>query len=146
VFNAVYPYVLVFATGLLGIWKAVPVGFAFGLGLLWTWFLTAAGSSVAAVVIHLSGTRIREYLERRRKKPFKQKASSRARKLMDRYGTPGLGFFGSLLMGPNLTMLLGLAIVSSPRKLLGWTLVGIVVWTFALSLTASLGIDLFQKL
>jgi membrane protein DedA with SNARE-associated domain len=145
VFNTVYPFVLVYLTGLLGIWKAVPVGFLFGLHPLGTWLFTVLGATTAVFILYFFGTRIRTFLERKRKKPFKKSAQHRAVRLMDKYGTAGLGFFGVLLMGPNLTLLIGIALVSSPRKLLVWTLAGILVWTLGLTLTAHLGIDIIQQ-
>jgi membrane protein DedA with SNARE-associated domain len=134
--------ILVFLTGLLGIWKAVPVGFAFGLPPYWIWFLTTSGASVAAIIIYYFGSKIRQYIERKRKKPFKEGAQRRIYKLLDKYGTPGLGFLGTLLMGPNMTMLFGITLVPSPLKLLIWTLAGISFWTLVLVLAAHYSVDL----
>jgi len=64
----------------------------------------------------------RENIKNRRKE-------ARASKLLEKYGVFGLGFIGTLLMGPQMTIVLGLLIVKSHKKLLYWTLVGIIVWS-----------------
>ncbi len=136
----------IFLMGLLGIWKAVPVGFALGAGPVLTWLMTSLGAMVAAVVLYFFGDRIRRYLSRKEKKPRAEKRNARAERLLERYGTAGLGLLGCLVMGPNMTMLIGLVIVRSPRKLLTWTIAGILVWTLALTLLAAVSIDLFLQI
>jgi membrane protein DedA with SNARE-associated domain len=138
--------VAIFLMGLLGIWKAVPVGFALGAAPAVTWLMTSLGAVVSAVILFFFGDRIRRYLSKRRKKPRNTKKSERAERLMERYGTAGLGLLGCLLMGPNMTMLVGLVIVRSPRKLLYWTIAGILIWTLALTILAVLSIDLFLRI
>lgn len=144
--NLYYPYFLVFLTGLLGIWKAVPVGFVFGLHPFSVWLFTVLGASLAALVIYFFGNKIRSYIDKRRKPARSQKKQLKVKRLFDKYGPAGLGFLGCLLLGPNMTLLLGLVIVKEPRKLLVWTLAGIFTWTLALCLVAVLSLDLFNQL
>ena len=139
-------YILIFLTGMLGIWKAVPVGVALGADPLGIWLMTTLGAILAVIILYFFGNRIREYLAKRRKPRTDSKKSLRAARLFDRYGTAGLGFLGCLLIGPNMTMLIGLVIVKSPSRLLYWTMAGVVIWSFALTLLAMLSIDLFNRL
>jgi membrane protein DedA with SNARE-associated domain len=139
--------ILIYLTGMLGIWKAVPVGFAVGTEPILTWLMTSLGAITSAIVLYFFGSKIKGYLDARRKKKERiRKKESRALRLFDRYGTAGLGFLGCLLMGPNMTMLIGLVIVKKPRKLLQWTIAGIVIWTLALVILGMVSIDLFTRL
>jgi hypothetical protein len=49
-------------------------------------------------------------------------------------------------MGPQMTIVLGLIIVKSQKRLLYWTLSGIFVWSFILTYLGVGGIDLAQKI
>ncbi len=137
-----YQFLIVFATGLLGIWKAVPVGFALGLDPVWIYLFTVLGAIVAALIIFFFGDAVRKFLQKRKKS---EKKETRARHLFNKYGTAGLGFLGCVIMGPNMTLVIGLILVRSPRKLLWFTIAGIVFWSLVLTVTASLGLNLFGK-
>lgn len=139
-------YILIFLTGMLGIWKAVPVGVAFGADPFGIWLMTTLGATAAVIILYFFGNRIRDYLTRKRRGRQKSRKNRRAAHLFEKYGTPGLGLLGCLLMGPNMTMLIGLVIVKSPIKLLYWTICGIVVWSLAITLLAMLSVDLFHLL
>ena len=139
-------YILIFLTGMLGIWKAVPVGVAVGADPLGIWLMTTLGATAAVITLYFFGNRIRAYLERKRQGRSKGRKDKRAAQLFEKYGTPGLGLLGCLLMGPNMTMLIGLVIVKSPIKLLYWTIGGIVIWSLALTMLAILSVDLFYRL
>lgn len=144
--NFYYYSLLVFLTGMLGIWKAVPVGVALGLDPVMTWLMTSAGAVLAATVLYFLGERIRTFLEKKRKKSPGKKQNERAARLLEKYGIPGLGFLGCLLMGPNMTILVGLVLVRSNIRLLYWTIAGILVWSLALTSLAVISIDLFTRL
>lgn len=141
-----YHSLLVFLTGMLGIWKAVPVGFALGEQPFLVWLFTSLGAASAAVILYFFGNWIRTLLSRWKKHTTRKKRDHRAARLLEKYGTAGLGLLGCLLIGPNMTMLLGLVLVKSPEKLLFWTIAGILLWTFALTILAVFSIDLFNQL
>jgi len=138
-----YSYIAIYLAGLFGIWKAVPVGFVTGANPAMIWLMTTLGATSAVIILYFFGNRIREYLSRKLKINKKQ---TRAGRLLDKYGAAGLGFFGCLLMGPNLTILTGLVIVNSPKKLLFWTVAGIVIWSLVLTLLGVFSIDLFMEI
>ncbi|MCB2222478.1 MAG: small multi-drug export protein [Bacteroidetes bacterium] len=138
-----YSYAIVFATGLLGIWKAVPVGFALGLNPLWIYALTTLGATVAVLILYFFGEQLRRIIYRGKdKNPSKKE--SRVRRLLEKYGTAGLGFFGTFLIGPNATILIGLIVVPSRKLLLLWTIAGIIFWTMALTFLAFSGIEVYK--
>lgn len=140
-----YAYLITYITGILGIWKAVPVGLAFQLNPVMIWLMTTLGAVTGVLVLFFFGNRIRRMTSKRRKKMKSPKKEARANRLFEKYGTAGLGFLGCLLMGPNMTIIIGLVIVKSQKQLLYWTLVGIVAWTLVLTLTGVFSIELFNK-
>jgi membrane protein DedA with SNARE-associated domain len=144
--NIVYPLIIVFLTGMLGIWKAVPVGLAFNLHPVFIWLLTSAGASCAVFILYFFGKQIRAYILRKRGHLKHRRKEVRATKLLEKYGVFGLGFFGTLLMGPIMTIAIGLVIVKSHKKLLYSTLAGIFTWSLVLTYLGLGGIDLARKL
>jgi hypothetical protein len=66
--------------------------------------------------------------------------------LFEKYGIPGMGILGTLLLGPNMTMAMGMIIVKKEKALLLWTGLGIIVWTVVLTLIGTYSVELFQEL
>lgn len=141
-----YTYLIIFLTGMLGIWKAVPIGFAFGSNPFAVWLLTVLGAIGAVLVIYFFGNKIRNFINKKKKAPRQEKRQARARQLFEKYGEAGLGLIGTLIMGPNMTLLVGLIIVPRPRKLLYFTILGILLWTFVLTVIAVISIDFFHRI
>lgn len=139
-------YILIFLMGMLGIWKAIPLGLLLKAHPVFIFLFTALGASAAVLILFFFGNKIREYILRKRARKDKKSKENRAAKLFEKYGAAGLGFLGCLLMGPNMTIILGMLVVKSQKKLLIWTLAGVVVWSLILTVIAVVSIDLFNKL
>lgn len=137
---------IIFLTGLLGVWKAIPVGLALQCNALTIMIMTAAGALVAIVIIYLLGSKIKEWILKRLKKGKSEKKKGRLTALLDKYGVPGMGILGTLLLGPNMTMAMGMIIVKKEKSLLLWTAAGIIIWTVVLTLVGTYSVELFEKL
>jgi membrane protein DedA with SNARE-associated domain len=136
---------IIFLIAILGIWKSIPLGFILNIDPLWTGIMTVLGALGGIVVLFfLGGTTKRFVLKRLERKGFRRK-EQKMNRLMERYGIIGLGIFGTLVMGPNATMAIGLVIVRSNAKLLLWTSVGVLLWTAVLTLIGTLGLGLFHQ-
>lgn len=135
--------VLVFLIGILGIWKSIPVGLVMRLDPLWICVATILGATVGILIIYMLGTRVRTYLGKWMKESSLAKKESRLIRLFNKYGIHGLGVLGTLFMGPNMTMAIGLTIAYKPWVLFLWTLVGTIIWSIALTYVGFLGISLF---
>jgi len=144
--ETVYKEILVFLTGILGIWKAIPVGLLLKVNPLLIFLLTSLGAITGALILFFFGNRIRNVILRKKNRKGLLTREKRAGRLLESYGTPGLGFLGCLVMGPNLTILIGLALVKSPLKFLYWTLAGILVWSLVITIIAVYSIELFHKI
>lgn len=134
---------IVFSIGILGIWKSIPVGLVMGMNPLWICLMTIMGATLGIFIIYLLGTNIKKYLKKWMKESSIERKENRLIFLFNKYGIHGLGLIGTLIIGPNMTMALGIALVKKPRILFLWTFVGIVVWTFTLTYLGSFGISIF---
>jgi len=139
-------YLLIFLMGMLGIWKAIPLGLVLKANPFFIFLMTSLGASAAVLILFFFGNKIRDYILRKRAKKDKNNKENRAAKLFEKYGAAGLGFLGCLLMGPNMTIILGMVVVKSQKKLLYWTLAGVIIWSMLLTLIAVISIDLFNKI
>ncbi|MBN2174629.1 MAG: small multi-drug export protein [Bacteroidales bacterium] len=144
--QSAYNSLIVFLTGILGIWKAIPVGLLLKLNPPMIFFMTASGAIVGVSLLYFFGNRIRIYISNRRTKKGKTGKERKAAHLLEKYGVPGLGFFGCLIMGPNMTIILGLILVKSRKQLYWWTVAGIIAWSLVLTIIASLSLEVFIKL
>ena len=133
--------ITVFLVGITGMWKAIPLGFLLKVPPAYIFLMTAFGSVVGVLVLFFFGNKIRNYIINRQLKKGNSKKEKRALKLFDKYGPIGLGFFGSLLLGPPMTMILGLALVQKQKYFLYWTMAGTVVWSFVLTILGVFGIE-----
>lgn len=126
--------------GVLGIWKSVPVGFILNMHPILVCTMTILGASLGVLLIYLIGSKLkRRILSLSGKSNKKQQ---KINKIFDRYGVPGLGMLATLVVGPALTMALGLTIVKNGKNLLLWTNIGIVVWSVLLTLIGQVGVNI----
>ena len=110
------------------IYAAIPGGFAFGLSPVIIFFATVAGGIAGVFVATFLGDRIRSWAQRF-KKPKKEKPvkDTLAHRLWTKYGTFGLGFFGTLTVGAPISIAAGTGLNANLRKLLTWCCIGVVV-------------------
>ncbi|MEZ5083510.1 MAG: hypothetical protein R2750_08680 [Bacteroidales bacterium] len=50
-----YAYLITYITGILGIWKAVPVGLVFQLNPVMTWLMITFGAATGVVILYFLG-------------------------------------------------------------------------------------------
>jgi len=137
---------IIFLTGLLGVWKAIPVGLALGCNAFTIIIMTGAGALVAIVIIYLLGRKVKKWILNRINKGKSVSKKGKLNRLFEKYGVPGMGIIGTLLLGPNMTMAMGMIIVKKERSLLVWTAAGIIIWTVVLTLIGTYSVELFQEL
>lgn len=137
---------VVFLMGALGIWKAVPVGFIVGMNPILIYLTTLTGASAGIITIYLLGSRIKKFIMTRLDRKGMKKKKGQVDKMVQKYGTAGLGLLGPLLIGPNATMALGIVVIQRIKKLLAYTIIGTAVWSAALTLLGVISIELFSIL
>jgi len=144
--KVIYQCILIFMMGTLGMWKAIPFGYVLKAHPTAIFVMASTGGMLGIVILYFFGNKLKKYIFRNKVSASRQKKSNRAIQLLKKYGVGGLGFFGSILIGPPLTILLGVAIVNSPKKLLYWVLASSVFWCFILTITGYYSIELFHEI
>lgn len=141
-----FDIIMVFLVGITGMWKGLSAGFLLQLSPIYIFLLTALSSTIGVLIIFFFGTKIRNYIINRRSKKGKSNKEKKALKLFNKYGHMGLGFFGALAIGPPMTIILGLTVVKQQKTFLFWTIVGIVFWSFVLTIIGTISIETITRL
>jgi Ca2+/H+ antiporter, TMEM165/GDT1 family len=163
----VWEYVTVFvlaATPLVELLVVVPLGIGYGLHPVSVALVTFAGNSIPVLLIIAAYTRIAQWRQRRadavaaaaepgepaphdagaeERHPdtsLAARRSSRARRLWQRYGLPGLCMLAPLVTGVHLAAIAALAMGSPRRSVVTWLLFSIGVWTAAVTVATVAGI------
>jgi hypothetical protein len=136
----------IYLAGITGLYKGVPVGIALKAHPTLIAGLTALGSITSVLIINYSGTSFRKWLFGKIGKDNLEKKKGRFTNLMDRYGVIGLGLIASGTIGPIATILLGLITLKETSKLMVYLIIGIVLWSIALTAIAVLGIDAIKAI
>ena len=126
----------------LGIWKSIPVGFILNMHPIIVCAMTILGASLGVFIIYKLGSRLKQRILISIQKNAVQKKQQKIHKIFNRYGVPGLGMLATLIVGPALTMILGLTLVKNEKVLLLWTNIGIVVWSVLLTLIGQVGVNI----
>ncbi len=128
--------------GVIGIWKSIPVGFILDMHPILVCTMTILGASLGVLTIYLIGSKVKQRIFLSLQGKTTNKKQQKINKIFNRYGVPGLGMLATLLVGPALTMVLGLTIVKNGKTLLLWTNIGIVVWSVLLTLIGQVGVNI----
>jgi membrane protein YqaA with SNARE-associated domain len=130
----------IYLAGITGIWKGVPVGFAMEAHPLMTALFTALGSITVVLVLLTAGEPLKQRILSRYSSVKLEKKKNRMMRIMDRYGVAGVGLIATGLIGPILSTLLGLVLISKTRKLMFYLIAGVLLWSSLLTLLVSLGL------
>jgi membrane protein DedA with SNARE-associated domain len=133
------------ATPWIEVLLVVPAGVLGGLPLVPTVVLATVGNVATLVPVVLAGGRLRDrFLRKRGDDPEAPSArGGRARRLLDRYGVPGLAALGPLVTGAHLAAAVAMAAGAQRRRALLWFPAGIAVWAIVAGVLAVLGVDTF---
>ena len=128
--------------GVVGIWKSIPVGFILNMHPILVCAMTILGASLGVLTIFFIGSKLKERILHSLKGKSSNRKQQKINKIFNRYGVPGLGMLATLVVGPALTMVLGMTIVKNGKSLLLWTNIGIVVWSVLLTLIGQVGVNI----
>ncbi len=132
----------VFAISTITLWSAIPLGFALHLPALLIACAAAGGAIVGALAGALLGERLRfgpfaALFER-----AKTAASSKAHRLVAKFGVIGLGLLSPAICGSIIAAIIGRAIGMRARPLLLWLSIGVLLWASVLTMVSSFGLDM----
>lgn len=133
--DGVWGYLLVFVLAAIPwIEVLVIVPAAVGLGFNPVLVAAVAFTGNMAPVVGISR------LNRKFRFPAPDYFRTRAERVWDRHGVPGVALIAPALTGVYLTMSVGLALDAPRRRLVGWMAVSIALWTTVLAAASYLGL------
>ncbi len=139
-----YDLLIIYFTGVTGMWKALPVGFILKVPPFYIALMTALGALTCVVMIYFFGTGIKRLFLKFFSEKSKEKKEGRVRKIFIKYGCPGLGLIGTLFLGQPVVMILGMMVVKRTKNLLLWVSLGTIIWSIVLTILGTYGIRLFE--
>ena len=113
-----------------GAWS-IPIGLLLGLPPTGVYVAAVAGSLVLTGVVLIVGGNARDFVFTRWLPNLDEKVQTgRARKILDRWGVPGLAILGGILLGPAVTLTAALALHVPRLRFAAWY-VAVTVTGFA---------------
>lgn len=134
---------MVTGLGIFELWAAIPAGLAVNLHPLLTGIASALGSMLGVMLIIIIGDRLRNWLMKKKVKQSREKGT--IYKVWDKYGVIGLGMLAPLITGALFGAAIGVSLGASPKRLILWMSLGIVVWTIILTGLGTYGIAIFES-
>lgn len=77
--------------------------------------------------------------------PARSGRARRARRVLERYGVPGLALLGPLVTGIHLATVLAMATGTSRRRVVTWMGASLAVWAAGLTVASALGLGLVGR-
>ena len=137
-------FITVTGLGIIELWAAIPAGTALKLHPLLNGIASALGAMIGAVFVIFFGERLRKWLLNKKEKGERNKG--RIDRIWEKYGVVGLGMLSPLITGAPLGAAIGISLGASPRRLIIWMSIGIVIWTVLLTTISTLGFAGFQMI
>jgi Ca2+/H+ antiporter, TMEM165/GDT1 family len=145
--NELLAYLAVLVTAAipwLEVLLVVPAGVLAGLPWLPTVLVAIVGNVATLVPVVVAADRLETRWRRGRAEGGQPSGrQGRARRLLDRYGVPGLAALGPLVTGAHLAAAVAMASGADRRRALIWFVAGVAVWAVIAGLVTVLGIETF---
>lgn len=125
-------------------WKALPVGFILQEHPVYIALATSLGALTCVFLIYFFGKYFRRLFQRFYSEKQKARKEGRARKILEKYGCPGLGLIGTLFLGQPVVMVLGMIVVKHKENLLLWVSIGTIFWSILLTIAGAYGLKIFE--
>jgi uncharacterized membrane protein len=143
--DGIWQYVVLFllaAAPLLDVFLVVPLGVALGLNPTAVGIIGFAGNFLMVLIFGLFFRQLSRWREKRKLKKgitTPSKRETRARRIWERYGLPGLALIAPGLVGTDLAAILALTFGSSRTRVITWMAISLAIWTIALTIGSVYG-------
>ncbi|GAF14520.1 hypothetical protein JCM19046_3864 [Bacillus sp. JCM 19046] len=119
----------------------VPVGILLlGQPVVPVVIVSIIGNSLGVAAVVFLGSKVKQASQKRRgqeNRPSKDnKRKERTRYFLNKYGMPGVGILGSILVSSHLSAATAVALGVSKGRVLFWTIAGVVIWSVILGIIA----------
>ncbi|GIP31237.1 small multi-drug export protein [Paenibacillus sp. J2TS4] len=152
--NEIWGYVLVFllaAAPWLEVFLVVPLGIIAGLSPVPVALLGFAGNFIPLILITFLFQKWTEWRAKRRgttvEEQMHSRKRSRAKRIWDRFGMPGLALLAPAIVGTDIATILALSFGSPKKSVLIWMTISLAIWTVLLAYGTVYGlffIDFFR--
>lgn len=143
--DGIWPYIVSFllaAAPWLDVFLVVPLGIVAGLSPVAVAIIGFAGNFLLVLLLGLFFKQFSKWNTNRKLKKgitTTSKKETRARRIWERYGLPGLALLAPLIVGTDIAALLALSLGSSRKRVIQWMAVSLAVWTIVMALGSVYG-------
>ncbi|MGM0776046.1 MAG: small multi-drug export protein [Bacillota bacterium] len=161
-------YILVFLLAAIPLFELVaviPLAIIGGLSPVLTAILAFLGNALTVVLLIVFVDQVKKWMRKRKQKKRMQdimhveevaaaqadsegmeesKKGKRARALFDKYGLPGLAIIGPFFVGSHISAFMGMSFGSARKRVTGWMLTSLFLWTVIMAVASSYGITYFM--
>lgn len=137
---------LVFISGIVELWLAVPTGIALKLNPILIVAVSASSSILAVLIVAFLGDSIRNRFIAWRYGEDKKFETRRIHDVWNKYGVVGLGLLSPLLFGAPLGTAVGITFGVRKDNLILWMSLGIIIWSVGLTAAGIMGLMSFEAL
>lgn len=143
--DGIWPYIVLFllaAAPWLDVFLVVPLGIVAGLSPVAVAIIGFAGNFLLVLLLGLFFKQFSKWNTNRKLKKgitTTSKKETRARRIWERYGLPGLALLAPLIVGTDIAALLALSVGSSRKRVIQWMAVSLAVWTIVMALGSVYG-------
>ena len=135
-------YLMVFllaAVPWIEIFFVVPAAVGLGMNPVFVAVLAFLGNVFPVFVIIAARGRLGDWWKRRRGYDGPSRRTKRARRLFDRYGTPGLGLSAPMTTGVHLGAVVAVLLGARDRSVAVWMTLGVALWTVVFTVGSVVG-------
>lgn len=143
--NAIYKAITIYLVGVLGIWKAIPVGIALKSSIFEIGLYTSLGSITTVILLFYFGESVKKWVTKKWSKEKLEKEKGKFSALVDKYGVYGVGILSPGLLGPITAIIVGLLIIKPTSKLMPFLIIGIILWSYFLPWGIMMGFDMVKS-
>ncbi|WP_299087233.1 small multi-drug export protein [uncultured Metabacillus sp.] len=143
--DGIWQYVILFvlaAAPLLDVFLVVPLGVALGLNPMAVGVIGFAGNFLIVLLFGFFFKQLSKWRDKRRQKKgitTPSKRETRARRIWEQYGLPGLALVAPGIVGTDLAAILALSFGSSRPRVISWMAISLALWTIALTVGSVYG-------
>ena len=125
----------------------IPVGIVRGLSPFWVMLLAFTGNLLTVVLLIAGFSKMEGWLKKQVERTgFKQtKQLTRAKRIMAKYGLPGLALLGPLFIGAHIAAFIGLSFGAGKGWTTLWMTISLGLWTLIIGIATMLGFDFFLQ-
>ena len=121
---------------------AGPIGIIAGVPPVVAVLAAIAGNVISMVVVVLLATKARDA---RRNPPPPTPRRERFMRAFDKYGVAGVSLLGQTMLPSQITSGILAGVGASPRRIILWQIISIILWGVGFSVVAYFAVDAFQR-